>query len=130
MFDEPTLVMIATVAPRDVVGLAVALNGAEFAIREVKGAHHADGEIDGFHGASVLVIDAGLLQMLHDPQWRDLRRRRPHLGVVVRSLIPRDPGFEYSEAGSLLVYPDNHEALLFAVRSLARCESVAPQRSV
>src|SRR5688572_20123104 len=34
-------------------------------------------------GASILVIDSGLLEAPHNAQWRKLRRRHPTLGAVV-----------------------------------------------
>jgi len=40
-------------------------------------------------GASILVIDSGLLEAPRDAQWRDLRTRHPALAAVVRCPISR-----------------------------------------
>lgn len=41
-------------------------------------------------GASILVIDSGLLEAPRDTQWRELRTRHPALAAVVRCPISRD----------------------------------------
>jgi CheY-like chemotaxis protein len=115
----PLLVLAASVSAADRHSIERMLKDRGFDVRAVAGAEEAEDEITGHVGPCVLVVDSGLLAMVHDGAWRDVRARHPGLGTVVRCLIARDPGVQRSAERAFLVHPDCDEGLLEAVRALA-----------
>jgi hypothetical protein len=83
----------------------------------VENAEEAARACAAHNGASILVIDSGLLEMTHDPQWRALRARHPQLGTVVRCLTPRDR-VRRANGSTFLVHPDDHDGIRQAVAAL------------
>jgi hypothetical protein len=113
------LVLAASVSATDRRSLEKLLIDARFEAQGIDGARDADGAISRHGGPWVLVIDAGLLGMTHDGQWRLLRERHPTLGVVVRCLVDRNLGPQRMDGHTFLVHPDHDEGLVKAVRALA-----------
>jgi hypothetical protein len=83
--------------------------------------------LDGGGRPTVLVIDAGLLEMTHDPQWRLLRTQHPRLAMVVRCLIPQDRGFREQGESTFLVHPDDDQGMCRAIRAaVVRRRPISP----
>ena len=57
-------------------------------------------------GASILVIDSGLLEAPRNAQWRKLRRRHPDLGTVVCCPISQNE-IQRTDCNTLRVHPSN-----------------------
>ena len=118
MRDEALLVLTANVSRRDRVQIERRLAREGFACRGVDDAARADDEISDQDGDCILIIDSGLLEMVHDAQWRMLLARHPQLRTVIRCLIAEDPGVERTDDHTYLVHPDAGEGLLEAVLAL------------
>lgn len=58
-------------------------------------------------GASILVIDSGLLEAPRDAQWRKLRRRHPDIGAVVCCPISPQNEIQRTDHNTLRVHPNN-----------------------
>jgi hypothetical protein len=110
------LVLAATVSRSEALELEQVLKEAGLEVRGFVDAECAATELVAHRGACVLVLDAGLLQMSQDAQWRTLRERHPHLGTVIRCLI-REPGVRRLDDNTVLVHPDSAETLIEAVLS-------------
>ncbi|MDH3685608.1 MAG: hypothetical protein OEP95_05250 [Myxococcales bacterium] len=118
MRDQPPLVLTASVSHGERRSLESTFKDAGLEAHGVDRANDADGEIAGHDGPSVLVIDSGLLEMPHDAQWRDLRKRHADLGAVVRCLVRGNPGAERTNERTFHVHPDHLEELISAIRTL------------
>lgn len=118
--EERPLVLTAIVCEDDRRRLERVLRGSGLEVRGMQDAGEAAEAVADHDGPSILVIDAGLLHMSHDAQWRDLRSRHPDLGAVVRQLVrePTRPG--WSGSRTALVHPDHDESLVEAVRTIGR----------
>lgn len=119
MADSSPVVLIASVSPHERQQLEPALLRKGWSFRHVADASEAARQLDGGARRAVLVIDAGLLDMPHDAQWRVLRSRYPELGVVVRCLGSRTGPPRRRNATTLEVHPDDLEAMSEAVRRLS-----------
>jgi DNA-binding NtrC family response regulator len=119
MKKRAPLVLTASASADERHRLAAALKEGGFEVRVVDLAEEAEAEIRGHPGASVLVIDSGLLEMHHDGQWRGLCERHPSLATVVRCWAPKNPAVRSKERRQLRVHPDDPEGLLNAIRSFA-----------
>jgi len=124
MLDWMPVVLIASVSPHDGRLLEGALKKTGWTLLRVGDAGDAARELDGGERRAVLVIDAGLLEMAHDTQWRDLRSRHPELGTVVRCLFSRPQPIHSAGARTFEVHPDDVQGMCAAVRSL--CEPGVP----
>lgn len=116
------LVLIASVSPSDGQALEVAFKELGWDRVLVHDAADAADQIDDRGRPAVLVIDSGLLEMAHDPQWRMLRVNNPELGTVVRCLVScrgRDAAPVRSDEATFHAHPDDLEGLCHAVRTLA-----------
>ncbi len=122
------VVLIASVSPDDGLRLETKLNGSGWDLQQVGNAHDAARRLNGNGNGAVLVIDSGLLEMAHDGQWRELQRRYPNLGTVVRCLLPlaktgAEPAIRKSGrtngSSTFRVHPDDAEGVGQAVRSLS-----------
>lgn len=122
MIDGAPVVLIATVSRYDGRSLELTLKRMGWDLVRVASASEAREQIAGPARPAVLVIDAGLLQMEQDAQWRTLRTGHPALGTVVRSLVPRSgkrgPLARW-DGRALAVHPDDFDGLCRAIRSLA-----------
>lgn len=119
MVDGTSVVMIACVSSDDGRLLERALKETGSSPLRVCGAEEVTRRIDeDFGHGAVLLIDAGLLQMPHDPQWRDLCALRPDLGTVVRRLRPRAEPPAAPDLRTFEVYPDDLDGIRWAVRRL------------
>ena len=65
-------------------------------------------------GASILVIDSGLLEAPRNAQWRKLRRRHPDLGAVVCCSISQNE-IQRTDCNTLRVNPSNGAGLCDAL---------------
>jgi hypothetical protein len=131
MGDSPLLarqplVLVASVSRSDRHALEKLFGDARFEVRSIEAAGDADGAVSGHGGPCALVIDAGLLGMTHDGQWRSLRQRHPDLGVVIRCLIGSDRGLQRMDPRTFLVHPDYDEGLVEAARALGAVAAVRP----
>jgi len=113
------VVLIASVSPHEERFLEVALENTGWDLLPVGDAEEATRRLDGAERGAVLVIDAGLLQMGPDPQWRVLLALRPELGTVVRCLIPQSRRLQRKNGTTFEVHPDDVEGLRDAVHFLA-----------
>jgi hypothetical protein len=118
MENETPLVLAASASLYECRSLEQMLGSVGFSVRAVMCAKDARGQVAHQRGHCVLVIDSGLLEMTHDPQWRRFRARYPELGMVIRCWIGRDPGIQQTRARTFVVHPDHREGLLDAVRKL------------
>jgi hypothetical protein len=117
MNAETSVILIASVSACERHRLELSLKKTGWTLCGVEDAEEAARACAAHDGASVLVIDAGLLEMAHDPQWRALRTRNPQLGAVVRCLIPRG-GARQANGSTFLVHPDDHNGICRAVAAL------------
>jgi hypothetical protein len=67
--------------------------------------------------ASILVIDSGLLEAPHDPQWRELRSRHPELAAVVCCPTSRTH-VQRTDRNTLVVHPSNRAGICDAIALL------------
>ena len=116
------LVLIAGVSPHERRSVESSLSETGYTTRAVNDAEHAATEFVANGTSCVLVIDSGLLEADHDPQWRSLRADHPRLGAVVRCLVPGANGRRYEEDRTVFVHPDDQQAMQRAVRVLCRAE--------
>jgi hypothetical protein len=118
MRPRTPLVLVASVSAYERHRLELVLKRTGSTLCAVADAAEARRAHDGHDGVCVLVIDSGLLEMDHDPQWRELRSRHPELGAVVRCLFAGG-GIRRRDGNTLLVHPDDEEAAREAIRVLA-----------
>lgn len=120
----PALVLIASFSVHDGRELERLLERSAWSVCTARDAGEAARACADHDGATLLVIDSGLLESRSDPQWRIFQKGRPGLGVVVRCLIPRG---EIRPVGknTLCVRPDDEPGLLQALRLLAEMASAA-----
>jgi CelD/BcsL family acetyltransferase involved in cellulose biosynthesis len=123
---ELALVLIAGVSLHERRMVESTLKKSGLTTVAVEDAEDAARELSAKGVWGVLVIDSGLLQAAHDPQWRQLRSRHPGLGAAVRCLIPRDKASRRTDGNTLLVHPDDEEGLREAVRVLAAMAADSP----
>lgn len=110
-------ILIASVSALDRRRLERALGETDASLHPVDDAEQARRLSAGRERECVLVIDAGLLDMPRDGQWRALRDRQGGLGFVVRCLVA--PGAMRRVAENTFhVHPDDHAGLREAVRLL------------
>jgi hypothetical protein len=114
MNAETPAILIASVSAYEQHRLGLTLEKTGWNVRVVEDAKEAAKACADHNGASILVIDSGLLEMAHDPQWRILRSGHPQLGAVVRCLVPRG-GLRRANGSTFLVHPDDHDGLRRAV---------------
>ncbi len=65
-------------------------------------------------GASILVINSGLLEARRNPQWRKLRRRHPDLGAVVCCPMSQNE-IQRTDHNTLRVNPNNRSGICDAL---------------
>jgi hypothetical protein len=123
--DATPVVLIASVSRHESRSVEGALSESGWTLLRVDAAGDAIREIDGGRRNTVLVIDAGLLETAHDPQWRVLRARHPELRTIVRCLTPRTRSLESADERTLRVHPDDLLAMREAIRSL--CAELPPR---
>jgi DNA-binding response OmpR family regulator len=116
---KPPLILIASASAKERRTVGAILGQAGLTALAVEDAKDAAKRVAANDASGVLVIDAGLLDALHDSQWRVLREHHPGLGVVVRVLIPRDGGSQRVDDRTYHVHPADHEGMQQAVRALA-----------
>ena len=121
MSASPPLILIASHSANDRQQLERALGEAGSLLQPVEDAEQAARACAGRERRSVLVIDAGLLEMTRDTRWRDLRERHRDLGLVVRCLVPRGE-LRRVDRTTFHVHPDDEEGLREAVRLLGSAE--------
>lgn len=109
-------VLIAAVSAQDGQQLEVALERAGWDVVRVSAANEAACEFERPDRSAVLLIDAGLLQMAHDAQWRALRGRYPELGTVVRCLGRTIDLAQAADDGIRTVQPDDLPGISEAIR--------------
>lgn len=114
MTDSQPLILIASISDYEAQLLQRALERAGRAPHKARDAGEAARACSRHDGASVLVIDSGLLAMAHDPQWRLLQSRYPQLGVVVRALI-RPGSIRQAGENTFLVHPDDESGMCRAI---------------
>lgn len=119
------LVLVANASRYEWDRLVPTLNAGRWKLQRVEKADEADRACRDERDAPVLVIDAGLLGMARDPQWRELRDRRPDLGVIVRCLLPEAKHRRVDER-TFFVDPDDGEEICRAIRVLSYRGTVAP----
>lgn len=129
MVDGTPLVLIASVSPDEGRLLERGLKKTGWDLLRVEDAEDASRQLDGSDGRPALVIDAGLLQMAHDSQWRDLRSRHPTLATVVRCLVPRRPKPGGGLCGAVEVSPDDLQGICEAIRTLVLSGHVTPAQA-
>lgn len=117
MSTKTPMVLIASVSAYERHRLELALKRTGWTLCVTPTAEEASRAYAAHDGSSVLVIDSGLLEMAHDPQWRVLRSDLPELGAVVRCLIPGG-GIQRSNGNTFLVHPDDGDAICHAIRLL------------
>lgn len=125
MSAETPVILIASASAHERDHLERSLKKTGWDFRGVGNAAEADRACAVHCGASVLVIDSGLLEMAHDPQWRILRDRNPQLGAVVRCLVPRG-GSRRANGSTFLVHPDDHDGIRRAVAALGAARVTSP----
>ena len=108
-------VLIASVSRHEGRALEASLERHGCSVLMVDDADHAARELDHGGHLGVLVIDAGLLEMTHDAQWRVLATRHPQLGLVVRCLAPRREQPRRGIITRFEVHPDDVETICWAV---------------
>lgn len=123
MNAETPVILIASASAYEQDRLGLDLEKTGWNLRGVEDAEEAARACAAHNGASVLVIDSGLLEMAHDPQWRVLRTRQPQLGAVVRCWIPRD-GIKRANDRTFLVHPDDHDGICEAIAALGASRPV------
>lgn len=111
-------VMIASVSMQEGRQLRTALERAGWDAVQLDGAGRAAREIAVFDRAAVLLIDAGLLQAIHDGQWRELRACHPDLGTIVRCLGNTLAQPDGADDTALTVHPDDLPGISQAIRRL------------
>lgn len=130
MLDGAPVLLIASVSVYEAEGLERALEPAAWGMIRVKRADEARRLLDRFgKRVPVLVIDAGVLDMPHDGQWRGLRESRPGLGTIVRCLRPQNGLRDRRDDRTYEVDPDDIDGLCTAVRGfclLFRSSPVGP----
>lgn len=124
--DGTPVVLIASVSSYESRLLEGALKETGWTLLRVHDAGDATRQLDGGQRRMVLVIDSGLLETPHDPQWRVLRAHRPELRTVVRCLTPRARSLESGDGRTLRVHPDDLQVMHEAIRSL--CAEAPPRR--
>jgi hypothetical protein len=117
MNAEAPVVLIASASAYERHRLELSLKKTIWNLCGVEDAEEAARACAAHNGACILVIDSGLLEMTHDPQWRVLRTRQPQLGAVVRCLLPED-GVRRVNGSTFLVHPDDHDGICQAVAAL------------
>ena len=116
MLDATPVLLIASVSAWEAQRLELSLRSTGCEQLRVEKAEEAARLLDRRRErGAVLIIDAGLLEMPHDPQWRSLREGHPELGTIVRCLRPRP-----RDARTLEVHPDDVDGIREAVRRPAR----------
>lgn len=117
MGHDTAVILIASVSSADAWDLGLALKPTGATVLRVEGADEAARCLDGREraGLVVLVIDAGLLEMAHDPQWRIFRKRHPALRTIVRRLLSRPRSHPKAELPTVDIHPDDMEGLREAV---------------
>ena len=116
MRREAPLVLLVGVSLYELRIVESTLRATGFKTVAVQDADHATRELSANEALCVLVIDSGLLEAAHDPQWREFRRRHPGVGAAVRCLIPPDDGRQTQpDRNTLRVHPDDVEGLRNAV---------------
>jgi hypothetical protein len=126
MGEEALLIMIAGVSLYERCIVESVLKNTGFTAVAVQDAEDAERELAACGASGVLVIDSGLLEAAHDPQWRQLRIRHPGLGTAVRCLVPQAKGIQRQSQGTFLVDPDDDEGLREAVGVLAVMAADSP----
>jgi DNA-binding response OmpR family regulator len=116
------VILIASASSYERNRLERALEESGRRVCAVTDADEAEGVCAKNGGASILVIDSGLLEEPRDTQWRDLRNRRSELSAVVRCLVSRDEILR-ADRNTLLVYPSNTERICDALDLLDRCRA-------
>ncbi|HXK24619.1 MAG TPA: hypothetical protein VMS55_18260 [Myxococcota bacterium] len=117
MRDGAPVLLIASVSAYEAEQLERALEPAGWGMARVGRADEARQLLDRLReGVAVLVIDAGVLEMPHDGQWRRLRESRPALGTIVRCLLPQNGLRERRDDRTYEVDPDDIDGLCTAVR--------------
>ena len=92
MIDGEPVLLIASVSAYEAENLEHSLQPRGWSMRRVDHADHAAQQLRRCgRRVAVLVIDAGLLEMPHDGQWRRLRELHPRLATIVRCLLPEEP---------------------------------------
>jgi hypothetical protein len=84
------VILIASASSDERLGVERALAKTGRSVCSVRDTAEAERVCAENGGASILVIDFGLLKAPRDAQWRDLRTRHPALAAVVRCPISRD----------------------------------------
>lgn len=127
MSDAVVLVASGSLMERQIAGSS--LGEAGCATRDVASAEVAAKEVAARGRSCVLMIDSGLLEASHDPQWRLFRAQHPELGVIVRCLIPGIPGHLRDDARTFLVSPRDFDGVRQAVHALTTAPQAAGDRS-
>ena len=117
--SDPTIsmVLIASASTYERDRLAMALDGMGWILRPVSNAKEVVRLCSTEIAHPILVIDAGLIDLPGDDQWRELRDLHPGLATVVRCLIDRD-AIERTNATTLRVHPSNIDRLCEAIGRL------------
>lgn len=119
MRDGAPVVLIASVSPYEARRIERSLKKTGWNLLRAQDAQEAARELAAAGPRpTVLVIDAGLLEMAHDPQWRDLRLNHPELGAVVRCVVPPAQRPRRRDRKTILVPPGDVEGTCRAVRTL------------
>lgn len=116
MDGRTPVVLIASVSRYERHRLELALKPTGWTLCGVDSVQEAE-RACSVHGAPLLLIDSGLLEMPHDGRWRELRRRRPGLGAVVRCLVPLRE-IRRVDRNTFLVHPDDDEGICRALGAL------------
>ena len=118
MTDAKPIVLVASVSREEGRRIERELARAGWTVLPVDDADQAARHLNGAGPNGALVIDAGLLQMAHDAQWRVFRAGHPELGTVVRSFVAGEQPRRGEDDRTLHVRPDDFGAMCRAVRRL------------
>ncbi len=83
MSSDRRAILIANRSPSERLLLELELEKTGRSVHSVGDTLAAERVCTRNGGASILVIDSGLLEAAHDAQWRELRGRHPELAAVV-----------------------------------------------
>jgi hypothetical protein len=105
MTISDSVILIASASSDEQLRVERALARTGRRIRSIRDTAEAE-RVYAESGASILVIDSGLLEAPRDAQWRDLRMRHPTLAAVVRCPISRNE-IQRTDHNTLRVHEDN-----------------------
>ena len=111
-------ILIASASSYERQRLEQSLGNGVWKVCGVQDAKEAERACGGHDGASILVIDSGLLLETHaDTQWRSFRDRHPEVAAVVRSLGPRGD-IRRLDGSTCVVHPSDLDGICQAIHVL------------